>query len=204
MPRSDTPGRRYGAAARVSAVLAAAAVALAGCGGHDEPRQARPPDPALRKQVSELTSSDLERYPVWEFALDEEGEEGQDEETVKPRPDLREVDPGAGTFVVKTRFHAREGTPFRGYLTVSGRRKHDLGDAQPVIVDGPKQILFWFGIVEPTRSQVDESYTLIGKSAEELFPLSFEPEVPIRGARLPLTIPGFLYLTANGRVRTIR
>lgn len=26
------------------------------------------------------------RYPFWEFALDEEGEEGQDEATARPRP----------------------------------------------------------------------------------------------------------------------
>src|SRR5512132_118621 len=40
---------------------------------------------AIRKQVTDLRPDDLAPYPIWEFALDEEGEEGQDEETVKPQ-----------------------------------------------------------------------------------------------------------------------
>ena len=38
----------------------------------------------IRKQVYDLTAEDLRRYPLWEFCLDEEGIEGQDEATVKP------------------------------------------------------------------------------------------------------------------------
>lgn len=51
---------------------------------------------AIRKQVTDLRPDDLAPYPIWEFALDEEGEEGQDEETVKPRPDLDRADPAEG------------------------------------------------------------------------------------------------------------
>jgi len=29
--------------------------------------------PRIRKPVNELTPDDLERFPVWEYALDEEG-----------------------------------------------------------------------------------------------------------------------------------
>jgi hypothetical protein len=39
---------------------------------------------ATRKPVDELTASDLEAFPVWEFAMDEEGVEEQDETWVKP------------------------------------------------------------------------------------------------------------------------
>jgi hypothetical protein len=38
----------------------------------------------VRKQVYDLTVADLEQHAVWEFALDEEGEEGQDEATIRP------------------------------------------------------------------------------------------------------------------------
>jgi hypothetical protein len=31
----------------------------------------------LRQTVDKLTAADFERSPVWEFALDEEGEEGR-------------------------------------------------------------------------------------------------------------------------------
>jgi len=33
----------------------------------------------IRKQVYELTLDDLSRFPIWEFSLDSEAEEGQDE-----------------------------------------------------------------------------------------------------------------------------
>jgi hypothetical protein len=39
----------------------------------------------IRKQVYELTTDDLELSPIWEFAADEEGEEGQDEATAPSR-----------------------------------------------------------------------------------------------------------------------
>jgi hypothetical protein len=45
----------------------------------------------IRKQACELTSQVFEPFSMWEFALDEEGEEGQDEATV--RPFLFEVPP---------------------------------------------------------------------------------------------------------------
>ena len=38
--------------------------------------------------MTELTPADLEQYSVWELAIDEEGLSGQDEETVRPRPDV--------------------------------------------------------------------------------------------------------------------
>jgi hypothetical protein len=59
---------------------------------------------AIRKQVTDLRPDDLAPYPIWEFALEEEGEEGQDEETVKPRPDLDRADPAEGIFIVGTEF----------------------------------------------------------------------------------------------------
>ena len=54
----------------------------------------------IRKQVYELTTEDLERHPVWEFALDEEGEEGQDEATVRPYELQGTLDPAEGMFVI--------------------------------------------------------------------------------------------------------
>ena len=38
----------------------------------------------VRKQIYKLEHSDLDRFPAWEFALDEEGRAGQDEATVRP------------------------------------------------------------------------------------------------------------------------
>lgn len=37
-----------------------------------------------RKPIDGLTLADLEAFPIWEFAIDEEGVEGQDETWVRP------------------------------------------------------------------------------------------------------------------------
>jgi len=71
----------------------------------------------IRKQVYELTVQDFDQHPVWIFALDEEGEEGQDEATVRPRPATRPVDPTEGMMVVKARFTLADGTSMTGYIT---------------------------------------------------------------------------------------
>jgi hypothetical protein len=53
----------------------------------------------IRKQVYELTTDDLEHFPVWEFALDEEGDEVQDEATVRPRESSAPLNPEEGMFL---------------------------------------------------------------------------------------------------------
>src|SRR4029450_4048260 len=98
---------------------------------------------AIRKQVTDLRPDDLARFPIWEFALDEEGEEGQDEETVKPRPHLTRADPAWGIFVVRAEFVAADGTRFHGY--VSPHEDTRLSYTQPTIVTADGQVRFWFG-----------------------------------------------------------
>ena len=71
----------------------------------------------IRKQVYELTAGDLEQRPIWEFALDEEGEEGQDEATVRPWTGNQPLDPADGMFVVRAVFELADGTKLTGYLT---------------------------------------------------------------------------------------
>ena len=51
----------------------------------------------IRKQVYELTVDDFTEFPVWEFALDEEGEENQDEATVRPSTAPLPLDCSDGT-----------------------------------------------------------------------------------------------------------
>ncbi len=54
----------------------------------------------VRRRVYELSLDDLDRFPVWEYALDEEGEEGQDEATVRPLDGAGPVDPAEGGRIV--------------------------------------------------------------------------------------------------------
>ena len=55
----------------------------------------------IRKQVHDLSVDDVRKFPVCEFALDEEGEEGQDEATVRPFEFSGALDPSDGPFIVR-------------------------------------------------------------------------------------------------------
>jgi hypothetical protein len=166
-PRSTPPSN-------TSALLGtglAALILLAGCGGSDSPSSE---STSIRKQIADLTLADLERYPVWEYAIDEVGEPGQDEETVKPRPDLGQVDPADGNFVVRARFVARDGTEYHGLLAPHKSLYGGLSGHQPAIVTPQGHVRFWFGIVPPKSRAMREAYRRLGKTSATLFPLRYE------------------------------
>ncbi len=71
----------------------------------------------IRKQVYQLTLDDLSKSPVWEFALDEEGEKGQDEAAVRPYGISGALDPSDGMFVVRAIFTLADGSRLQGCLT---------------------------------------------------------------------------------------
>lgn len=150
----------------------------------------------VRKQVYELTLEDLERCPVWEFASDEEGVEGQDEATVRPRPDLSAPLPREGSLVVRTRFTARDGSEFFGHCTPSP--DDSLGDIQPTIVGRSTQVGFWSGRAQPTRKELAGFYKALGKKAEELFPLKFEAVIRTPGYFDSGVIPAFQSYSPDG------
>ena len=70
----------------------------------------------VRKQVYLLTSADLAAFAVWEFALDEEGEEGQDEANVRPSQAPLPLDASEAMYVVRAKFSLVDGTRHVGYL----------------------------------------------------------------------------------------
>ena len=107
---------------------------------------------AIRKQVDELTTEDLDQFPIWEFALDEEGKEGQDEATVRPVNILRPTDPLEGSRLVKAQFTYADGSTAYGYLTPA-TDSTDLGAVQPVVITADGQVAFWCGIIEPSSKR---------------------------------------------------
>src|SRR5438309_6941680 len=189
---------------RGSMTPAALDVALGILGGKDEPQVAEDwparREPAIRKQVTELGAADLQQCPVWEFALDEEGLEEQDEETVRPRPDVGRVDPRDGLYGVRAAFTAADGAEFGGF--VSPHADRHVGHVQPTIVAGDTHIRFWFGIVPPTRSVLDSSYDALGKDGTELFPLSYRALVETVAVEAEGTLGGFMHY-ADGRTDEI-
>jgi hypothetical protein len=135
-------------------------------------------DSNVRKSIAQLTARDLEQCAIWEYALDEESRAGQDETTVRPRPDLLSAN-GRGE-IVRARFVTKSLRPFLGFATSGNGR--DLATTQPVIVleDGT-QIGFWFGVLEPSEEELKHSYAALGMGPDDLFPVAFRADVRIVG-----------------------
>ena len=157
----------------------------------------------IRKQVYGLSMSDFERSSVWEFALDEEGEEGQDEATVRPYRLNGALDPSEGMFVVRARFVLADGTLMQGYLTPPVQGESSLGTLQPIILTPHGQVSFWCGIIAPEPGDITASYAHLGKSSpSQVFPLRFEADVPLVGGALRGEVPGFIVLEDISSRRT--
>ena len=86
----------------------------------------------IRKQAYDLTAEDFEIYPVWEYALDEEGVEGQDESTMRPFEHSGPLDTSKQQLFVKAHFTLADGTRFRGWLTPPCFGESDFGTLRVV------------------------------------------------------------------------
>jgi hypothetical protein len=76
------------------------------------------PTPDTRKPIDALTSDDIETYPVWEFATDEEDNEDADETWVRPLI-CDEIPLGEYALSVAADFVAPSGHKFSGIVDVS-------------------------------------------------------------------------------------
>jgi hypothetical protein len=159
----------------------------------------------IRKQVYKLTLDDVSKFPVWEFALDEEGEEGQDEATVRPVQTSGTLDPKDGPFIIRAVFTLADGTQMRGCLTTPAGDDDGLGALQPVIITERGQVLFWHGVIAPDAQNLEESYAKLGRDAAKAFPIQVVSDVEMVGAPIRATIPGFMVLKdwKSGKTRTV-
>lgn len=147
-----------------------------------------------RKQVYDLTLDDLFDYPVWEFALDEEAKDGQDEATVRPYDAPEALDPSDGMFVVLASFVLADGSKMQGYMTPPSADSADLGTIQPIIVTERGQVGFWCGIVSPSSEQLIQRYKRLDRDARQVFPLTFESQVQLVGGPARGSLEGFMVL----------
>ena len=147
----------------------------------------------IRKQVYDLTAEDLTKFPVWEFALDEEGDEEQNEATVRPMTGSIMPDdlPAA---VVRAKFVLADGSVLIGHMTVPGIGPYSLDDLHPSIVTKSDQVTFLYGFNAPSAAEKERFYALIGKSPEQVFPIQFSIDIEQLVPPLTETIPGFMFL----------
>ncbi|MBN8216437.1 MAG: hypothetical protein J0L75_07320 [Spirochaetes bacterium] len=149
---------------------------------------------AIRIQIFNLTVDDLRRYPIWEYAHDEEHVSGTDEATVRPickTNDLSNFKRIESMAVIRTIFTVKNGTQYEGYSALDSDEQ--LSRRQPVIVVGSNQIGFWHGVCKPSEKEITDSYELLGYGRENIFPIHYET-IEINNVKFQGTIPAFLYL----------
>lgn len=147
----------------------------------------------LGRQVYELTPQDLIDHPIWEFALDEEGEDGQDEATVRPWDGTTTLDPHDGMFVVQAGFELADGTRLLGYLTPPDQGEDSVATIQPIILTNDGQVSFWHGVVEPSSESTERAYGLLGRTRGKVFPIRYSSQVALVGGAVSGSLNGFLH-----------
>ena len=157
----------------------------------------------IRKPIYELTLNDVRQFPVWEFALDEEGEEGQDEATVRPCKISDALD--TSDVIVRAEFTLADGTKMFGCLTTPLSGDDSLGRLQPIIITEHGQVLFWHGVIAPDAKSVAQSYAMLGRDAARVFPIQFTSDVELVSTPIRGSIPGFMVLEdwKSGKTRTV-
>lgn len=154
-----------------------------------------------RKQVYELTADDLRQFPVWEFALDEEGDDGQDEATIRPFPSEDIEDRLDGSLVVAATFELADGTCLPGYLTPRNSDARTLGDLQPQIITDRGQVMFWYGRC-PLQTSIP--YEKLNRASNQVFPVRFQSLVGSEISKCVGEIPGFCCLNDDFETFTVR
>ncbi len=147
----------------------------------------------IRKQVYDLTPQDLTRFPVWVFALDEEGEPGQDEATVRPWEEPLPFDPGEGLNVVRVDFWLADETHAIGYISAQVPDFSGISYIQPTIVTPGGQVGFWCGVMKPDAERLRDAYALLEKDKAQVFPVRYESAVELTTGKVMGTIEGFLH-----------
>jgi hypothetical protein len=135
--------------------------------------QIKRPTLRTRKPIDELVALDFVTYPIWQFASDEEGVEGQDETWVRPVPGMT-VRKGRYSLWVAADFTAAAGTEILGCVSVSTAGDVELGDAI-LLPDGQ---YIPVGTYE-NRSRRTQIAARLDSKARDVFPLSFELRVLI-------------------------
>ena len=149
--------------------------------------------PNIRKKINELTNADLAECQVWEFAMDEESVEGQDETTVRPLLDTKQVSDLYGQIMVKASFKAADGTIFEGLITATDDK--DISGSHPVIIYKNQHITFWQGAMTPDPKELQRAYKALKKTKEQLFPISYQSLIPVKKGQNTGKILGFYYVT---------
>lgn len=119
----------------------------------------------LIKQIYDLTKSDLEKFPIWYFPMDESVE---DELSITPFLDESAIDSDF-QMIVKTDFSDAQGGKYVGYIY--WRKSNVISQCLPTLfVDENNCLSFWNGIITPKWEKEGVKQQLLRK----VLPISFE------------------------------
>jgi hypothetical protein len=125
-----------------------------------------------RKPIDKLVAEDFAKFPIWEFAADEEDVAGRDETWVRP-VDARSVRKGVWSLSVASEFRTASGLLVPGFVTVTTAGQIEVGGG--VLL--PKgHYLFIHATNKAARSALART---LGLSLKQTFPLAFTLCVPI-------------------------
>ena len=105
----------------------------------------------MRKQIWEITESDLKEHPVWVFPMVED--EGADEATVQPASETEVADPDTQV-IVASKFFDNSGNQYFGYMYWS--KPALLEDNQPLLWLKGVPTSLWYGMRKPSKEELSE------------------------------------------------
>lgn len=136
------------------------------------------PNRDARKPIGQLTLHDLDAFPVWEFAIDEEGVDGQAETWVRPVV-ANTVPKGLYSLSVACDFRTASGKCFGGFVDVTTARGVELGGAV-MLVEGDRAFLPDVEYWDPSDDRKAVASALDLPEAE-VFPLALTLRVSAAG-----------------------
>lgn len=125
----------------------------------------------VRKQCFDLTAQDFELFPIWEFALDEEGRPGQDEATVRPAFIPRGANVAAGQFLVLGVFSLPNGRVRLGVLTIGGGP--EVNSTQPSLFLPDRLLNFYLGALPPPIAELKRDSRILATVCDKPFPIHY-------------------------------
>jgi hypothetical protein len=139
-----------------------------------------------RKPVEELTASDFIAFPIWEFVLDEEGVEGQDETWVRP-VNAKEVPRGAYSQLVASNFKTTRGVNYQGFMMLTTAEGIQVTPGS-LVGEGRYVVLPAMSDQRARREGINwslqsrqEVLEMLQSPEETVFPITYALRVPIRG-----------------------
>lgn len=159
-----------------------------------------------------LTPFDLTMHPIWvpgmDVAMLSEGDDDpmdDDPGRVVPLPEetaladrlLRDSD-----LYVRTTFITASGRHFIGLMKSTGEA--GVRSTAPAIATDDGQVGFYHGIARPPADALARDYRRLGLSAEDLFPLTYRPDVSIHDGSPGGVLHGFYYLETADEADELR